>query len=189
MSLPTHIYQEVTNKYGRQKVANLEVGETVRVHQRVKEGKKTRIQVFEGIVIATKHGKGLNGSFKVRRIAAGGVGVEKTFSFHLPSIEKIQTIKKAKVKRAKLYYLRERFGKSARFGKEKLTDTTWEHELDKEVGEAEEKNEPKTDKEEPNAEEKEVEVKEEAKVEKQEKVEETKTEERKEEVKDEKSDQ
>ena len=145
MSLPTHIYQEVTARFGQAKVANLKVGETIRLHQRVKEGKKTRIQVFEGIVIATKHGQGLNGTFKVRRIAAGGVGVEKTFSFHLPSIEKIQTVKKAKINRAKLYYLRERFGKRARFSNEKITDTTWEKQLDEEVGEAETKNEPKTE--------------------------------------------
>jgi len=142
MSLPTHIYQEVTSQYGRAKVAQLKVGETIRLHQRVKEGKKTRLQVFEGIVIAIKHGQGLNGTFKVRRIAAGGVGVEKTFSFHQPSIEKIQTVKKAKINRAKLYYLRERFGKKARFSNEKITDTTWEHELDKEVGTASEENEP-----------------------------------------------
>ncbi len=146
MSLPTHIYQEITAKFGRQKVADLKVGNTIRIHQRVKEGEKTRVQVFEGIVIAIKHGHGLDGTFKVRRIAAGGVGVEKTFPFHLPSIEKIQVIKQAKVRSSKLYYLRERFGKSARFSNEKITNTTWEEELDEEVGEASDENTEKEEK-------------------------------------------
>ena len=88
------------------------VGDTVRVHLRVKEGNRERIQVFEGTVIAKKHG-GINETFTVRRISYG-VGVEKVFPIHAPTIEKIETVRKGKVRRAKLYYLRDRVGKSAK---------------------------------------------------------------------------
>ena len=88
-------------------------GQTVRVHQRVKEGAKTRVQPFEGLVIATKHGRGLDGTFTVRKIAEG-VGVEKIYPLHSPTIDKIEILKTAKVRRAKLYYMRERSGKSAK---------------------------------------------------------------------------
>ncbi|MDO8471597.1 MAG: 50S ribosomal protein L19 [bacterium] len=138
MSLPTHLQTILNAKYGRKDVPKLRVGETVRIHQQITEGKKSRIQAFEGVVIATKHGLGLNGSYTVRRIAAGGVGVEKTFPVHLPSVVKIEQVKAAKVRRAKLYYMRERFGKSARFSSEKMTGTSWQEELNTEVGAAEE---------------------------------------------------
>lgn len=88
-------------------------GQTVRVHQRIKEGNKERIQPFEGLVIAVKHGKGLNGTFTVRKIASG-VGVERVYPLHSPTIEKIEVLKASKVRRAKLYYMRGRSGKSAR---------------------------------------------------------------------------
>lgn len=143
MSLPTHIQTIINAKYGRQDVPKLQVGETVRIHQQITEGKKSRIQVFEGVVISTKHGLGLNGSYSVRRIAAGGVGVEKTFPVHLPSVVKIEQVKKAKVRRAKLYYMRDRFGKSARFASEKMTGTSWQAVLNEEVAAAE--TEPKAD--------------------------------------------
>jgi len=139
MSLPTHIQSAINEKFGRKNVPALQVGETVRIHQQITEGKKSRVQIFEGIVIATKHGLGLNGSYTVRRIAAGGVGVEKTFPVHLPSVVKIEQVKKAKVRRAKLYYMRDRFGKSARFSSEKMTGTSWQEELNEEVGEATDK--------------------------------------------------
>lgn len=93
------------------------VGDTVRVHLRVKEGNRERIQVFEGTVIAKKHG-GINETFTVRRISYG-VGVEKVFPLYIPVIEKVETVRKGKVRRAKLYYLRDRVGKAAKV-KEKL---------------------------------------------------------------------
>ena len=94
------------------------VGDTVRVHLRVKEGNRERIQVFEGTVIAKKHG-GINETFTVRRISYG-VGVEKVFPLYSPVIEKVETVRKGKVRRAKLYYLRDRVGKAAKV-KEKLS--------------------------------------------------------------------
>ena len=93
------------------------VGDTVRVHLRVKEGNRERIQVFEGTVIAKKHG-GIHETFTVRRISYG-VGVEKVFPVHSPSIDHIEVVRSGKVRRAKLYYLRERVGRSAKL-KEKL---------------------------------------------------------------------
>ena len=87
------------------------VGDTVRVHLKVKEGNRERIQVFEGTVIAKKHG-GIEETFTVRRVSYG-VGVEKVFPVHAPSIEKIELVRHGKVRRAKLYYLRSRVGKAA----------------------------------------------------------------------------
>ena len=89
-----------------------EVGDTVRVSVRIKEGDKERIQAFEGTVIAKKHG-GIAETFTVRRISYG-VGVEKVFPVHAPSIEKIELVRHGKVRRAKLYYLRGRVGKAAK---------------------------------------------------------------------------
>ena len=91
-------------------VAN--VGDTVRVHVKIKEGSRERIQVFEGIVIAKKHG-GIEETITVRRISYG-VGCEKVFPVHSPSIVSVTTIRKGKVRRAKLYYLRDRVGKKAK---------------------------------------------------------------------------
>lgn len=93
------------------------VGDTVKVHVKVKEGARERIQVYEGIVIAKKHG-GIEETITVRRISYG-VGVEKVFPVHSPSIDTIQIVRNGKVRRAKLYYLRGRVGKSAKV-KEKL---------------------------------------------------------------------
>ena len=88
------------------------MGDTVRVHLKVKEGNRERIQVFEGTVIAKKHG-GIEETFTVRRVSYG-VGVEKVFPVHAPSIEKIELVRHGKVRRAKLYYLRSRVGKAAK---------------------------------------------------------------------------
>ena len=90
-------------------------GQTVRVHQKIKEAGKQRIQPFEGLVLAVKHGRGLNGTFTVRKIAEG-VGVERIYPLHSPTIDKIEILKTAKVRRAKLYYMRERFGKKRMSG-------------------------------------------------------------------------
>ena len=93
------------------------VGDTVKVHVKVKEGSRERIQVFEGTVIAKKHG-GIEETITVRRLSYG-VGVEKVFPVHSPSIEKIETVRTGFVRRAKLYYLRDRVGKAAKV-REKL---------------------------------------------------------------------
>ena len=98
-------------------VTTVKVGDTVRVHVKVKEGSRERIQVFEGTVIAKKHG-GINETITVRRISYG-VGVEKVFPVHSPSIDKIEVVRNGAVRRAKLYYLRGRVGKGAKV-KEKL---------------------------------------------------------------------
>ena len=88
-------------------------GDTVNVHVRIVEGNRERVQVFQGVVIAVKGG-GMNKLFTVRRIAAHGIGVERTFLFYSPRVEKVEVLRHAAVNRAKLYYLRSRSGKSAR---------------------------------------------------------------------------
>ncbi|MBC5786530.1 MULTISPECIES: 50S ribosomal protein L19 [Clostridiaceae] len=93
------------------------VGDTVRVHVLIKEGDKERIQVFEGTVIAKKHG-GVSETFTVRRIAYG-VGVERVFPIHSPHVAKVELVRSGKVRRGKLYYLRDRVGKAAKV-KEKI---------------------------------------------------------------------
>lgn len=98
-------------------VPQVEVGDTVRVHVKVKEGARERVQVFEGTVIAKKHG-GIEETITVRRLSYG-VGVEKVFPVHSPSIDHIEVVRSGKVRRAKLYYLRSRVGRSAKL-KEKL---------------------------------------------------------------------
>jgi large subunit ribosomal protein L19 len=93
-------------------VAEFHVGDTVRVYFKVIEGNKERIQAYEGIVIARKHG-GLRETFTVRRISSG-IGVERSFPIHSPKIDRIEVVRKGSVRRAKLYYLRQRSGKSAK---------------------------------------------------------------------------
>ncbi len=88
-------------------------GDTIAVHNRIKEGDKSRIQIFEGVCIAFKEPGTLNGHFRVRKISSG-MGVERVFPFHSPNVEKIEVIQRGKARKAKLYYLRERSGKSAR---------------------------------------------------------------------------
>lgn len=88
-------------------------GDTVRVYQKIKEGDKERIQVFEGLVIARKHGKGITSTITVRKIISE-IGVERIFPLHSPTIEKIETLRRGRVRRAKLYYLRKAKGKRAK---------------------------------------------------------------------------
>jgi large subunit ribosomal protein L19 len=110
----------------KKNIPDLRAGDRVRVHQKIKEGAKERIQVFEGLVIKTQHGRGINGTFTVRRISLG-VGIEKCFPLHLPSIVRIEKVRSAKVRRAKLYYVRGLVGKSARrLKKEKEDGAVWE---------------------------------------------------------------
>ncbi|MBR6794999.1 MAG: 50S ribosomal protein L19 [Clostridia bacterium] len=98
-------------------VPQFEVGDTIKVHNRIKEGNRERIQLFEGTVIA-KHGGGISETFTVRRVAYG-CGVEKTFPIHSPNVEKVEVVRRGRVRRAKLFYLRDRVGKSAKV-KEKI---------------------------------------------------------------------
>ena len=106
------IIKSIEHEQLKNKIPELKVGNTVRVHQRIKEGNRERIQVFEGIIIK-KQGGGVNATFTVRRVAYG-VGVEKTFLVHSPMVEKVEVVRVGKARRAKLYYLRDRIGKAAK---------------------------------------------------------------------------
>lgn len=88
-------------------------GDTVKLYQRLKEGDKTRLQPFEGLVIARKHGKGPNATITIRKVSLG-VGIEKIIPIHSPTVEKIEILRKAKVRRAKLYYIRDKAAKEVR---------------------------------------------------------------------------
>ncbi|MDD6831363.1 MAG: 50S ribosomal protein L19 [Firmicutes bacterium] len=107
----------LSEQYMKPELPELNVGDTVRITVRVKEGSRERNQAFEGTIIAKKHG-GINETITVRRISYG-VGCEKVFPVHSPSIVSVETVRRGKVRRAKLYYLRERVGKSAKV-KERL---------------------------------------------------------------------
>ncbi|MFC1633007.1 50S ribosomal protein L19 [Patescibacteria group bacterium] len=162
------------------KIPKLQAGFTVAVHEKIKEGDKERIQVFEGIVIATKGG-GPRRMITVRRIASG-VGVERNFLVHSPTIDKIEIKKKAKVRRSKLYYLRERFGRSARVAEDREGMAKLQEEVEKLAEEVRLKEEAKKKAK------AEAKAKEEAdKAEVEEKKEEPKAEETKEEKKEEKT--
>ena len=106
------LMQAFTQKHLKAEAPQVQVGDTIRVHLKVKEGNRERIQVFEGTVIAKKHG-GITETITVRRISYG-VGVEKVFPVHSPSIDKIEVVRNGAVRRAKLYYLRGRVGKAAK---------------------------------------------------------------------------
>ena len=107
----------ITKEHLKSELPVVNVGDIVRIHNRIKEGARERIQLFEGVVIA-KHGGGISETFTVRRVSYG-VGVEKTFPLHSPNVDKIVVFREAKVRRAKLYYLRSRVGKAAKV-KEKI---------------------------------------------------------------------
>jgi large subunit ribosomal protein L19 len=98
--------------------STITVGDTVRVHQEISEGEKTRVQIFEGLLIAIKNA-GSGKSFTIRRIGTNGIGVERIYPLHLPGLKKIEVKSKGEVRRSKLYYLRERVGKAATRIKEK----------------------------------------------------------------------
>ena len=106
------ILKSIEHEQLKNKIPELRIGNTVRVHVKIKEGNKERIQVFEGIIIK-KQGGGVNETFTVRRISYG-VGVEKTFLVHSPRIEKVEVTRVGKARRAKLTYLRDRIGKAAK---------------------------------------------------------------------------
>jgi len=123
------------NKLHLKTVPNVMPGDTIKVHQKIsaeggsasagKDSKTQRIQVFEGVVLARKHGKGINSTITVRKIV-DGVGVEKIFPVHSPTIDKIEVVKHGKVKRAKLYYLRTAKGKKARLKNKEFSEAVAE---------------------------------------------------------------
>ena len=106
------LIKHLTEPQLKENAVNFGIGDTVRVHAKIKEGNRERIQVFEGTVIARKHG-GIQETVTVRRMSYG-VGVEKVFPVHSPNVVQVETVRKGKVRRAKLYYLRGRVGKAAK---------------------------------------------------------------------------
>jgi large subunit ribosomal protein L19 len=115
-----NILDTITEEYKKTDMPVFHVGDSVKVHIKIKEGQRERIQIFEGFVLKRQNG-GINETFTVRRIASG-VGVEKTFPLHSPLIEKIELVKRGDVRRAKLNYMRQRTGKSARIKAKVLTE-------------------------------------------------------------------
>ncbi len=109
----------------KQGLPDIRPGDTVRVHQKIKEKKKERVQVFEGLVLAKKHGTGNSATLTVRKVVAG-IGVERVFPFHSLNIEKIEVVKRGRVRRAKLYYIRGAKGKRARLKKMDFEQTALE---------------------------------------------------------------
>lgn len=112
-------------QFMKKNVPIINTGDTVRVHLKVQEGAKERVQIFEGLVIATKHGKGIDGTFMVRR-EFHGIGVERIFPLHSPKIIKIERVKQSKVRRSKLYFIRELTGKNTRMRELNRDIKVWE---------------------------------------------------------------
>jgi len=106
------LIKSITQEYEKDNIPEFSVGDTVKVHVKIKEGNRERIQVFEGFVLKRQNG-GISETFTVRRLSSG-IGVEKTFPLHSPSIDKIEVVRKGDVRRAKLNYMRGRTGKSAK---------------------------------------------------------------------------
>ena len=109
----TNITEKFEQTYLKKNLPDIRSGDTVQVHQKIKDGEKERIQVFEGLVLARKHGKGISSTITVRKVSQG-VGIERIFPLHSPLIDKIEIVKRAKVRKAKLYYLRTAKGKKAK---------------------------------------------------------------------------
>ncbi len=146
------IIQEFEKRQIKRKVPLIKPGDTVKVHQKIQEGDKERIQIFEGVVIKIHRGYGINGNVTIRKIASG-VGVEKTFPFHLPSIVKMEVVRRGKVRRAKLYFLRRLQEKAAKLKDRKLSEEVksslkFDTEEDKRKAEAEKAQKEKAKKEE-----------------------------------------
>ena len=106
------LMKSITQEYERNDIPAFGIGDTVRVHIKIKEGNRERIQVFEGFVLKKQNG-GISETFTVRKLS-NGIGVEKTFPLHSPKIEKVEVVRRGDVRRAKLNYMRERTGKAAR---------------------------------------------------------------------------
>ena len=107
-----NILDQITMDYKKEDIPEFKVGDTLRVHVKIIEGQRERIQVFEGYVLKRQHG-GVNETFTVRKLS-NGIGVEKTWPLHSPNVEKVEVVRQGKVRRAKLYYLRDRVGKAAK---------------------------------------------------------------------------
>ena len=142
----------------KKQAPDIRSGDVVRVHVKLPEKTKRggeKIQVFEGLTIARKHGKGINSTFTVRKIS-DGIGIERIFPIHCPSISKIEIVKRSKVRRSKLYYMRERAGKKARMKTKELLEVEWglPKEKEKPKEKTEIKEEPKQEKKEEKKEEK-----------------------------------
>lgn len=117
--------EAILSKYMKKNAPELSSGDTVKVHLKVREGAKERVQIFEGLVIAVKHGKGLDASFTVRK-ESFGIGVERVFPLHSPRIVKVERVKQSKVRQSKLYYMRELSGKNARLKDLNRDSKVWE---------------------------------------------------------------
>lgn len=107
------LIQTFNSKFPQKTLPDIRPGMTLKVHQRIKEGAKTRVQIFEGLVIARKHGSGLNATITVRKVT-NGIGVERIFPLHLPTIEKFEIVKSSKVRQSKLYYVRTKSARETR---------------------------------------------------------------------------
>ena len=110
--------KKFNKKQLKKELPDIRPGDTVEIHQKIKEKDKERIQIFKGVVLAKKHGKGISSTITVRKVSSG-VGIERTFPLHSPNTEKIEIVSRGKVRRAKLYYLRKVKGKKARLKKKK----------------------------------------------------------------------
>lgn len=125
---------KVEAQFRKKNIPNPRPGDIIRVHQIIKEGAKERVQVFEGVVIKHQHGNELSATFTVRKIAVGGIGVERTFLIHSPAIVKIERLKTSKVRRSKLFYLRDTKSSKMILNGEKKDKTVWEEpEAEKEL--------------------------------------------------------
>jgi len=117
-----HKLETFIKPYLKTELPDIRPGDTVRVYQKIREGEKEKIQIFEGLVIARKHRKEMGATITVRKVISG-IGVERIFPIHSPTIEKIEILKRGRVRRAKLYYLRKAKGKKARLRGKKVTAT------------------------------------------------------------------
>jgi large subunit ribosomal protein L19 len=135
--------EKIVQESLKQNIPDVQPGDTVRVHQKVKEGNKERIQIFEGVVLARKHGKGIQATITVRKISKN-VPVERIFPIHAPFIEKIEITKRSKVRRAKLYYLRDVTGKKARLKAKAFNMEVTEPEKTSEVSDEASEEQPST---------------------------------------------
>lgn len=118
MSIIRKIEQEYLNKLDKKDIINFKSGDTLKVHVKIKDGDKYRIQIFEGVVIARENGEQNNASFTVRRISKGGIGVERKFPLYSPLIDKIEKVRIGRVRRAKLFFLRKLSNKKARIAED-----------------------------------------------------------------------
>lgn len=130
-----NVLDQITAEYKKSDIPAFNVGDTVKVHIKIKEGTRERIQIFEGFVLKRQNG-GVSETFTVRRLASG-VGVEKTFPLHSPKIDKIEVVRSGDVRRAKLHYMRERTGKSAKIKTKVVTQEQLEMEAASRAAKAE----------------------------------------------------